>query len=438
LQVQAICCTQSRRSRKTPTSLPVVSASILLVAQLSPPSTLVAARRVAGLTKYLARLGHPITVLTSAVSGEGTIDGADEVVRTPDLIATRLNWRRRHFAALGGHSAATYSRSSRLESVFVPDIAAFSWVPFALRRAQALQRREGFDCVITTSPPQSAHLVGAALRRRGVPWIAELRDGWSFEPPRAAWPFGVQQRADRALEDALLRRASAAVAVTAPIVEDLQARFSIPVGLITNGFDPEDEPTGEEVGGLLDPERFSLVHTGRMAIARSTPAPLLDALRLLRSTEPELDGRLEIVFAGPLSADEAELLAGQDVSDMVRTVGALERPLALQLQRAADALLVITEGSTRRSVATGKLFEYLAAKRPILVLGEETEAARIVVDAGAGFAASADDPEEIAAALKRLLDGDLSVPTGKALERYAYPKLAEEYSALIQRVVGGG
>lgn len=437
MQAQAICCMQSRRSRKTPTSLPPVPASILLVAQLSPPSTLVAARRVAGLTKYLARLGHPITVLTSAVSGEGTIDGAAEVVRTPDLIATRLNWRRKHFAALGGRSAATYSRSSRLESVFVPDIAAFSWVPFALRRAHALQRREGFDCVITTSPPQSAHLVGAALHRRGVPWIAELRDGWSFEPPRAAWPLRVQQRADRALEDALLRRASAAVAVTAPIVEDLQARFSIPVGLITNGFDPEDEPTGEEVSGLLDPERFSLVHTGRMAIARSTPAPLLEALRLLRSTEPELDGRLEIVFAGPLSADEAELLAGEDVSDTVRTVGALERPLALQLQRAADALLVITEGSTRRSVATGKLFEYLAAKRPILVLGEETEAARIVADAGAGFAAPADDPEEIAAALKRLLSRDSSVPTGKAVERYAYPKLAEEYSALVQRVVGG-
>ena len=67
---------------------------------------------------------------------------------------------------------------------------------------------------------------------------------------------------------------------------------------------------------------------------------------------------------------------------------------------------------------------------------EQTEAARIVADAGAGFAAPADDPEEIAAALKRLLDGDSSVPTGKAVERYAYPKLAEEYSALVQRVVG--
>ena len=225
--------------------------------------------------------------------------------------------------------------------------------------------------------------------------------------------------------------------MTAPIVEDLRARYPIPVRLITNGFDPEDEPTGEGAEDLLGPDRFSLVHTGRMAIARSTPAPLLDAVRLLRSTTPELASRLEIVFAGPLSADEAELLADEDVAEMVRTVGALERPRALELQRAADALLVITEGSTRRSVATGKLFEYLAARRPILVLGDETEAARIVADAGAGFAAAAGDPEEIAAALRRLLEADSFSADRKEVDRYAYPKLAEEYSALIEEVVEG-
>lgn len=413
-----------------------MAASILLVAQLSPPSTLVAARRVAGLSRYLSRLGYRITVLTSAVSGEGEIDGAAAVVRTPDLIATRLNWRRKHFDALGGRAAATYNRASRLESVFVPDIAAVSWLPFARRRALALHRQDGFDCVITTSPPQSAHLVGAALRRRGVPWIAELRDGWTFEPPRASWPLGIQRRADRALEDFVLRRASAAVAVTAPIVEDLRARYPIPVRLITNGFDPEDSPAGGS-DPLVDRERFSLVHTGRMAIARSTPAPLLEAVRLLQSTAPDLAARLEIIFAGPLSADEAESLGRSDVAGTVRTVGALQRPRALELQREADALLVITEGSTRRSVATGKLFEYLGAGRPILVLGEETEAARIVADAGAGFATAADDPEKIAAALTRLLDDEQAGGADrKAIERYAYPKLAEDYAGLIEEVVG--
>jgi glycosyltransferase involved in cell wall biosynthesis len=414
--------------------VPSGTKSILLIAQLSPPSTLVAARRVAGLTRYLARLGHRVTVLTSAVSGAGEIDGAATILRTRDLIATPLNWRREHFAALGGRAAETYSDPSRLESIVVPDIAVVSWLPFAWRQAVELARKEHFECVVTSSPPQSGHLIGAALKRRGVPWIAEFRDGWTFEPPRPPWPLELQRRADRALERFIVKRASAVVGVTAPIVEDLRERYGVVARLITNGFDPEEVRASDD-DPLLDPRRHSLVHTGRMAIARSSPRPLLDAVRLLRRDVPGVAERLEVVFAGPLSTQEAGLLGQPDLAGLVRAVGPLDRPRALRLQRAADSLLVITEGSTRKSVATGKLFEYLAAGRPILVLGDETEAARIVEDAGAGFAAPADDPEQIAEALKRLVeDPPATGASSAALAPYSYPELARAYAGLIEEV----
>jgi len=407
-----------------------VSRSVLLVAQLSPPTNLVAARRVAGLTRYLARLGHRVTVLTSAASGDGQIDGAVEVVRTPDLIATRLNWRRRHFAALGGEAPASYSAPSRLESVVIPDVAAVSWLPFALGRALAMAKRNRFDCVITSSPPQSGHLVGAALKRRGVPWIAEFRDGWSFESPRRPYPFRWQRRTDESVERFVVERASALVAVTTPIVDDLRARYGIDARLITNGFDPEDEVGNGQ--GLLDSKRHSLVHTGRMAISGSTPRPLIEGVRGL---DPAVARRLEIVFAGPLSIEEAELIADPGVANVVRWVGALDRPSALRLQRDADSLLVITEGSTRRSVATGKLFEYLAAHKPILVLGEETEAARIVEDAHRGFSASATDPGGIAVALSQLVESPPTVGNDRAaIQRYSYPEIARIYAELIDEV----
>jgi glycosyltransferase involved in cell wall biosynthesis len=407
-----------------------VSRSILLVAQLSPPTNLVAARRVAGLTRYLARLGYQVTVLTSAVSGKGHIDGAVEVVRTSDLVSTGLNWRRGHFAALAGQAAASYRGASRLESVVIPDIAAVSWLPFVIGRALALAKRVRFDCMITSSPPQSGHLVGAALKRRGVPWIAEFRDGWSFESPRRPYPFRWQRRADASLERFVVERASALVAVTAPIVDDLRARYGIDARLITNGFDPEDEIGTRQA--LLDDTRHSLVHTGRMAISRSSPRPLLEGVRRL---DPAVAQQLEIVFAGPLSTQEAELIAGPDVASVVRSVGALDRPSALRLQRDADSLLVITEGSTRRSVATGKLFEYLAAAKPILVLGEETEAARIVEDAHAGFSASADDPGSIARALSRLVESPSTASNDlAAIERYSYAEIARTYAELIDEV----
>ena len=91
--------------------------SLLLVSQHAPPSGIIAARRIGGLVKYLARDGHRLTVLTSRISGEGAIEGAERVVRTRDLFASQLNWRRRSFPAMSGLGPATYSRASRLESL---------------------------------------------------------------------------------------------------------------------------------------------------------------------------------------------------------------------------------------------------------------------------------------------------------------------------------
>jgi glycosyltransferase involved in cell wall biosynthesis len=166
-----------------------------------------------------------------------------------------------------------------------------------------------------------------------------------------------------------------------------------------------------------------------------TPRPLLDALRILRAEDAELAERVEVVFAGPLTDDERSLLAASDLDGTVRAAGWMERPRALRLQRAADSLLLLTEGSARRSVATGKLYEYLQARRPVLVLGEETEAARIVVETGTGLATSTADPRAIAGALGRFIRReDLPEPHEDAIERFSWAHLAEEYSRLIGRI----
>jgi glycosyltransferase involved in cell wall biosynthesis len=409
--------------------------SVLIVAQIAPPSSLVAARRVAAQCKYLARAGYEVTVLTSVASGDGSIEGAHEVVRTKDALTSGLNWRRGQFAALGGSSAETYKPPSKLASVVVPDLSLGTWLPFALPAARRLARERRFDCVLTTSPPPSTHLVGLALRRRGIPWIAELRDGWTFEPPHAAWPLGVQQAADRALERHALSRADVVVAVTRPIVDDLRERLDLDAQLITNGFDPEDlPPEPNEPDPLLATDRHSLVHTGRLSLSGRSLRPLLDGLRLARDGDPEVAKGLELVFAGSATEDERALLEAPDLADAVRFLGWLERTRALELQRAADTLLVVTSTGSQRSIATGKLYEYLAAGRPILVLGDQTEAARIVSEAGAGFAAPAGDPQAIASALRRLVTEPPAPTEPERVRQYEYPALVDRLAAFIDRV----
>jgi glycosyltransferase involved in cell wall biosynthesis len=412
--------------------------SVLLVTQYAPPSTLVAARRAAALVKYLGRAGHSVTVLTSAASGEGPIEGAEAVVRTKDALTSRLNWRRRHFAALAGGSGESYQPPSRLASVVVPDLSLLTWLPFALPAALRLAGTERLDCIMTTSPPPSVHLIGRALQRRGVPWIAELRDGWTFEPPHAPWPLAVQERIDQGLERRLLAYANAVIGVTEPIVEDLRRRYMIDAELITNGYDPDDdppEPTGPDP--LLNASRFSVVHTGRLALSGVSLQRVLDGVRAARDGDATLATGFEIVFAGSVSAEEQRLLAAPDLAELVHFVGWLERPRVLALQRAADALLVVTEGAGRRSVATGKLFEYFAAGRPILVLGDETEAAKLVTAAGAGFGAPVSDPRSIAAALQRLLGDPPGPAPAEAIRKYSYPALVARVAAVIARVTGG-
>jgi glycosyltransferase involved in cell wall biosynthesis len=408
--------------------------SVLLVAQLTPPSPLSAARRAAGLVKYLERLGHRVTVLTSLSSGRGSVPGAARVVRTRDLLVSRINWRRASFEALSGGGDAGYSEPSPIAAMIVPDLAIVGWLPFVLPRALSLARRERFDCVITTSPPHSAHLVGLALRRRGIPWVADFRDGWTFESDRQEWPLQWQRALDHRLERAVGEGADALVAVTQPIADDLGRRFRADVATITNGFDPEEHRTlqAEEPPDLAA-DRYSLLHAGRMAYAGRSPRPLLEAVEQLRIEDPAVAERLELVFAGPLSGDERELIERPSLDGSTRAVGSLDRARTLALEQQADALLVITSGH-RRGEATQKVFEYLATGKPVLVLGEDTEAARIVTEAGGGIVTSASDPDRIAASLRELVEElDAGATRTPRIERFSYASLAAAMAEQVQR-----
>ena len=214
--------------------------SILLVAQLTPPSPLVGAHRPAALTKYLARRGHRVTVLTSMMSGRGASAGrrsrgthARPAQQPPELAPGEPR-------VVAGEESGRLCRSQSDRTHCGSGSVGSRLAAFALPRALALRSSERFDCVITTSPPASAHIVGSALRVAGTPWIADLRDGWTFDPPRPPWPTRPQALLDAALERFALGSADRVVAVTAPIAEDLERSWTRPVAVITNGFDPEE------------------------------------------------------------------------------------------------------------------------------------------------------------------------------------------------------
>lgn len=414
--------------------------SLLLVSYFYPPTRDTGAQRPAALAKWLARLGWEVTVLTTSAFGEGEAVGEAEasspirVIRTFDLQRVR--------ARLSGHEridslfdSDSYSgRPHPLGKAIVPEPLAVAWAPFARRAALAAHRERPFDCVLTTSPPESAHAVGLALRRRGVRWVADVRDAWTFEPLRPPFPTAAQRRLDAWLERRWLGAADEVICVSEPAAADLRARGIADPLVIANAWDPDSDPPEaavEAAGELLEPSRTSLLYTGRFGSYGRDPAPFVDALARLAATDPELAAGLEVLVAGPLQPGERELLERPDLRPVTVTLlGSLERERALALQRRADALLLLAQPA-RSQLVNFKLFEYLAAGTPILALAAGTEAGRIAADTGIAPIVRADDPEAIAEALLVLLRGGLTPPRPDATARYAYPAAAEAVAAAL-------
>ena len=408
-----------------------MSRAILLVAYFYPPCRDTGALRPASMAKWLRRLGHRVVVLTTSAYGTGEDEDA---VRTADAQRwrARLHGRDRIDAL---YDSDTYvGRPHPLSRLIVPEPLALAWAPFARHRALRLHREHGFDCVITTSPPESAHGVGMALTRRGVPWVADVRDAWTFEPLRPEFPTAAQRRLDRRLERRWLAAADVVACVSAPADEDLRARGIAEPLLIRNGWDPE-LPTsdGQTPTGLLDPARTSLVYTGRFGTYGRDPRPLIDALARLARDDPGAAARLELVVAGPLNAEETRLLATDVSPARIVAVGSLERERALALQREADALLLLAQ-PTRSQLLNIKVFEYLAAGRPILALAGDTEAGWVVERIG-GETVRADDVAAIAAALGRLAAGRLEAPAADAVAPFTYPAPAERMAEAVELAI---
>ncbi len=410
--------------------------NLLLVAYFYPPCRDTGAHRPTAMAKWLRRLGHRVTVLTTSAYGAG--DGAAEegVVRTPDLqrLRTRLHGHDRVDALFD--SDAYSGRPHILSRVIVPEPLVAAWAPFARSRALRLNRRERFDCVITSSPPESVHAVGRALRHRGVPWVVDLRDAWTFESLRPPFPSALQRRLDERLERRWLRSADAVVCVSGPVAHDLRQRLGIEPQLVPNGWDPdliEPDEAGGDAAGILDPDRVSLVYTGRFGSYGRDPAPLVRALGELGRTDGETASRLELVIAGPLTAAEAELMRTDVSPARIVVPGSLTREGAIALQRAADALLLLAS-PRRTQLLNFKLFEYLATGRPILALAAGTEAGRVVQEMG-GDAVPADDVAAIVEALHRVVAGELRPPNATAREAYSYPAVAERMAEVAEGAV---
>jgi glycosyltransferase involved in cell wall biosynthesis len=412
---------------------------LLVVSYYHPPFPGSGGNRWQAMARYLRAAGHQVTVLASDAFGGLPDDAEQRVVRVRDLKSAgglRRVLGRGDLPASGASTGAEPPAPALLTKVLVPDAYVVSWLPWALRAARRICADGAIDCLVTTGPPESAHLVGLGLGRRRPAWLADFRDGWIFEPLREGFPTAAQRRLDAALEARVARAADRLIGVTEPITSDFRRRYGADAVTITNAYDPalDAEVARAQLPALPD-GRLPLVHTGTLSLPRGRDAqPFLEALAQLEAEAPDVARQLVLVHVGPHSLEDERRLAELRATGLAVTLGRQPRPVALGLQRRARALLLITSDEVSQS--TGKLYEYMAAGRPILALADGNEAARIVQETGTGVTVAPTDRAGIVAALRSIVSGELQrgyAPRG--VERFTYPAPAEAVGALVEEAI---
>lgn len=281
-----------------------------------------------------------------------------------------------------------------------PD-AHLGWLPFALGAA----RRQNYDVAYSSSGPFTSHVVGLILKRlTSKPWVAELRDGW-YRWNRAIFPDYPAWRnvLERHLEAAAVRSADRVVLVTDRMAAAFRSQYAGLPGerfaVVSNGFDPAQFslPHPREQSGP-----WNVLHAGALYYGRSLAA-FLEAARGLITSDPDFARHFRLTLLGTLDVRAQVELSQRSLDQSVSFVGHVSHARALKAMSAADVLLLVAN-TTPGAEATvpGKVFEYLAAGRPILAVApKDSSTADILTRTGGAWLAAAGDPAAIAWVLRQ-------------------------------------
>jgi glycosyltransferase involved in cell wall biosynthesis len=327
------------------------------------------------------------------------------------------------------------------DGIFIPDDRII-WAIYAALSAARIARREKVSLIYSSSPPHSAHIGAKILKRMtGLPWVCDFRDLWTGDfrhDPKSPRVKRSHMRMEKGVLDGAERIICITDAVKKYFISD---RGIEPEKLVTiyNGYDADDfDDNSKREKGTDD--KIVISHSGSF-YGKYFPETFFFALSLAMKKHPDLKERVEVRFFGVMDQGIRDAIDGY-LKDNAVFLGYLDHGGATAEIIGSDINLLAfpLRGVSYLSVP-GKIFEYLAAKRPILAVVPPGETADIVRSARAGVVISEDDPGRLSEKLYRaiidLKDKRDFSPDMDVIDRFDRKGLTEKLAQVFDEVTGG-
>ena len=316
---------------------------------------------------------------------------------------------------------------------FIPDARKF-WIQPSVNFLSNYLENNHIDAIITTGPPHSMHLIGLELKKKlGIKWISDFRDPWTEIDYFQQLPLTKKAtKKHHDLEQEVLRKSDMVVVVGETMKEKF-LQHTKRIEVLTNGFDSNENSLTQE----LD-QKFSITHVGLMNSDRN-PTILWKVLNEISNTNPNFKNDLRIKLIGKI--DDAVI---QDLKvfdhNTIETIPYLDHKDVSKYQASSQVLLLsINEVPSAKGIITGKIFEYLQAKRPILAIGpEDGDAAMILKNTNAGTIVGFKNKTVLKATIlnlyKEYKEGVLFVKSIN-IEQYHRKNITSQLAEVIKKVV---
>jgi glycosyltransferase involved in cell wall biosynthesis len=416
---------------------------VLVIAYYFPPLGLSGVQRTLKFVKYLPQFGWQPVVLTVEDRGYFAKDEEQlseleglgiEIIRTPSIDPLHFFRKKNVVRMPSGTSLGLLGKLS--QSIFIPD-NKIGWKTHAVPAAMEALERNPVDIIFSTAPPYTDFLIGCELKKRtGVPLVVDYRDAW-LENPLHFYPTPLHRALHRRKEQQVLRRSDRIISINRPIKERILQGYPFlshsDVTILSQGFDQADF---EHVHRSPRPRKaLRFLYAGTFYYNR-TPEPFLRALRQILDDKPELTGSIEAHFVGSPREVDMQLVDRLGLASSVTIHGYLSHRDTVQQLVDADILwMTIGHGRGEDMMSTGKLYEYLGARKPILACVPEGAARQVLAKSGCAFFAPPDDSGAIAdriLALYELHKNDrLPAPSYDFVEQFERRNLTGQLASMF-------